>query len=190
LYASTNEDENRFLKIIAKSPGYDTTTAIPFFVDDYAGNPRDPSAIDIGAFRFQIEPPDNITIDPTTTSTGVDVTVTWEASRFDGVEGYILYYDTDSGPSYGNAITIPDTGVTTHEISGLTEGQAYYFALTTYDLNGYESSYSEEIVIQEQLAQQDTGTGSGSSGCFISTLSGYGLFKFRGCLTDGLLCFF
>ena len=168
LYASTNEDDNGFLKPTAKNIGYNTTTAIPFFIDDYNGNARDSSAIDIGAFRFQIEPPDNITVELTSTETGVDVTLTWDASLFDGVEGCILYYDTDSGPPYANSIDIPDTGVITQKISGLAEGQPYYFALTTYDSNGWESNYSEEIVIQDQPAHHDEG--SGSSGCFISAL--------------------
>jgi Bacterial Ig domain/Fibronectin type III domain len=58
------------------------------------------------------------------------------------LSGYLLYYGTASR-MYSTHV---DTGLATSAaLSGLTEGQTYYFAVTAYDTLGNESQYSEEV---------------------------------------------
>jgi hypothetical protein len=61
---------------------------------------------------------------------------------------------------------------TTHTITGLQEGQVYYFAITAYDSDYNESGYSDEVVYS--VSPSDTGVtvekgGGSGGGCFIAT---------------------
>jgi len=59
------------------------------------------------------------------------------------VAGYNVYYGGASR-IYTNVV---DIGNSTHAmITGLLEGQPYFFAVTAYTVDGLESDYSEEIV--------------------------------------------
>jgi len=77
-------------------------------------------------------------------------TLSWTApsQRVDGspitnLAGYRLYYGTSSG----NYTAVQDLGnVTTLNLATLSLGQGtYYFVLTAYDIQNYESGYSTEI---------------------------------------------
>lgn len=61
------------------------------------------------------------------------------------MSGYRVYFGTSSGnydQSFGTGVA---TGkVTSYALNGLQHGKLYYFAVTTVDSAGRESSYSNE----------------------------------------------
>jgi hypothetical protein len=66
----------------------------------------------------------------------------WDTPQDPTVTGYFLYYGTACG-TYTNQI---DTGTNTMTVvSGLQEGQTYYFAVTAYNSDGVESDFSSEV---------------------------------------------
>jgi hypothetical protein len=125
----------------------------------------------------------------------VDVTMAWSPNTESDVEGYKLYYKTGlNGPPYnGVGATEGDAPITiwTDElynpeqpeftIHGLNENETYYFVLTAYDIDGYESAYSDEVSFNSgDDATYDgggatydggnaTNDGGGGGGCFIAT---------------------
>jgi hypothetical protein len=70
------------------------------------------------------------------------LTVMWSRSLDTNVQGYNVYYGTVS-QQYTNAITAGN--VTNIAISGIKTGVTYYFAATSYNAAGWQSSYSAEI---------------------------------------------
>jgi len=109
----------------------------------------------------------------------VDVTIAWSPNTESDVEGYRLYYKTGfNGPPYnGVGATQGDAPITiwTDEfynpeqpeftIHGLNENETYHFVLTAYDIDGYESAYSDEV----SFNSGDDGAYDGGGGCFIAT---------------------
>jgi len=86
-------------------------------------------------------PAQNLTV----TGTGNDfISLNWDASEIGDLAGYKLYYDSDSsGYPYANSV---DVGTeTSFTLSSLTLGTTYYLAVTTYDTDGNESWYSNEV---------------------------------------------
>jgi predicted secreted protein len=70
------------------------------------------------------------------------VILAWNPSEDPLVAGYNIYYGSASG-AYTNTISAGNaTNVT---ISGFVSGATYYFAATTYNTNGQESSFSSEV---------------------------------------------
>jgi len=77
----------------------------------------------------------------TTVSAG-SVTLAWDPSTDSIIAGYNIYYGGASGAYTSSA----DAGANlTAEVDGLTPGLTYYFAVTAYDTNGFESEFSDEI---------------------------------------------
>jgi len=79
-----------------------------------------------------------------------ETTLTWtpptqneDGSSLDDLDGYILYYGSSSD-TYTHSIDV--SNVTTYQLTGLTIGNTYYFAITAYDTSGNESTYSNELV--------------------------------------------
>jgi len=79
-----------------------------------------------------------------------DTTLTWDpptlnedGSALEDLDGYILYFGTASD-TYTQSIDV--NNVTTYELTGLTIGATYYFAMTAYDTSGNESTYSNELI--------------------------------------------
>ncbi|NOZ69431.1 MAG: hypothetical protein GXP46_09380, partial [Deferribacteres bacterium] len=79
-----------------------------------------------------------------------DVTLTWTppTTNADGtpltdLAGFKVYYGTASG-NYSQVIDVNDPNQTQYQVTGLTNGQTYYFAVTAYDTSGNESDYSNE----------------------------------------------
>jgi hypothetical protein len=73
------------------------------------------------------------------------VTLNWTASADPSETGYRVYYGTSSGTyvqTYGQGIDVGN--VTTYNVTGLSTGVLYYFAVTAYDAGGNESAYSTE----------------------------------------------
>ncbi len=74
--------------------------------------------------------------------TGGRVAASWTAVG--GAAGYKLYYGTSSG-KYDNFLNVGNA--TSRIISGLTNGQTYYFAVTAFYNTGAESAYSNELSV-------------------------------------------
>ncbi len=66
----------------------------------------------------------------------------WDANPDPSVVGYNIYYGGVSGV-YTNMVSV--SSATNTVISGLTEGQTYYFVVTDYDSFGDESPFSNEV---------------------------------------------
>ena len=94
-------------------------------------------------------------------------TLSWNPNNESDLAGYKVHYGT-STQSYFQSIDVGT--VTSYTISGLGEGQTYYFAVTSYNISGSESSSSNEVSktippIQTQiysLTVTKVGTGSGT----------------------------
>ena len=79
---------------------------------------------------------------PIVVSAQNSVNLSWQPSPDTNVNGYNIYYGTSSR-GYTNEISLGNSTSTT--ISGLVGGVTYYFAATSYDTNGDESDFSNEI---------------------------------------------
>ena len=79
------------------------------------------------------------------------VTLGWDPNSELDLAGYRIYYDTDSGPPYRNSINVPLTNPEfnryspEYTVTGLVDGNVYYFAVTAYNDFGLESQYSNEV---------------------------------------------
>ena len=96
------------------------------------------------------------------------LTLEWDPNVDEDLAGYIVYYGTASR-NYKYDVDIGDrTSVT---ISGLVDGEKYYFAVTAYDEEGNESAYSAEITYPNSSISSSSGAGGG---CFISSAAAGG----------------
>jgi len=86
---------------------------------------------------------------------GPTISLAWDAptTNVDGspltdLAGYKVYVGTATGV-YGNSIdvgtAIQSGNTVTYSLSGLTPGQTYYIAVTAYDIENNESTYSNEV---------------------------------------------
>jgi hypothetical protein len=124
-----------------------------------------------------------------TTASAVEVTLTWDPNTEPDLDGYTVYYSKGApGPPYDYAgdlplDQIPDPDHPKVTLTDLEQYANYYFALTAYDINGNESSFSsslciyvDDVIQQCAPASEISGavgggsSGGGSSGtgtCFI-----------------------
>ncbi len=76
------------------------------------------------------------------------VTVVWDRNPEPDIAGYKIYWGTSSR-KYSNSATMYDSATLsferTYKVTGLLEGQTYYFAVTAFDLLNQESDFSDEI---------------------------------------------
>jgi hypothetical protein len=127
------------------------------------------------------------------TASAKTVALGWESNDEPDLEGYVIYRNTNSpGPPYSYSDTLPEDELADPlhpraNLTGLQEGKEYYIALTAYNTEGVESSFSNEIcaeVVNDTIelcsasasapvttSSSGSGGGSSSSGCFISSLS-------------------
>jgi hypothetical protein len=77
------------------------------------------------------------------------LTLAWSASSDPAVDGYRLHWGGASG-IYTNEVDLGN--VTQGSLAGLSLGTTYYCAITAYDTNGLESSYSSEVSARVQAA--------------------------------------
>jgi hypothetical protein len=90
-------------------------------------------------------------------STGIsqsyDLPLSWVApmTRADGspisladIDGYRVYFGNSSG-NYPDSVDVTGGDQTSVTVTGVTAG-TYYVVMTTYDINGLESAYSNEII--------------------------------------------
>src|SRR6266511_437701 len=75
-------------------------------------------------------------------SSAAQVTLAWDANTDPDLAGYKLYYGNSSG-SYQFSVDVGNR--TSYTLSGLLEGQIYYFAATAYNVSLTESGYSNEV---------------------------------------------
>jgi len=75
-------------------------------------------------------------------SSAAQVTLAWDPDTDPDLAGYKLYYGNSSA-SYQSSVDVGN--VTSYTLSGLLEGQIYYFAATAYNLSGSESGFSNEV---------------------------------------------
>lgn len=86
-------------------------------------------------------PPMNLTVD----GTGEDYLVlSWMPVPLSDLSGYRVHFDSDStGLPYGGMCDVGN--VTQTLLPGLEAGTTYYLAVTSYDIGGDESWYSDEV---------------------------------------------
>ncbi|MBI4267505.1 MAG: fibronectin type III domain-containing protein [Chloroflexi bacterium] len=75
--------------------------------------------------------------------TGGAITVSWTANTESDLAGYNLYRSTDD-VSYTLAATVV-APATTYTVTGLTDGQLYYFQIAAFNSAGYESTISASV---------------------------------------------
>jgi len=75
------------------------------------------------------------------------VTLAWDANTEPDLAGYKIHYGTASG---NYSVHLDVLNVTSYTVTGLTDGQTYYFAATAYDEAGNESGYSNEATYTDQ----------------------------------------
>jgi hypothetical protein len=72
-----------------------------------------------------------------------EVTLAWDPAGDPNVAGYRLYYGHEKGRYEADV----DVGLeTTITLTDLEEGQAYYFMIVAYDIDGRQGELSEEVV--------------------------------------------
>lgn len=76
-----------------------------------------------------------------TASTGT-TTLTWSANTESDLNGYRVYVGTASG-TFGLPISTVNT--TVYQVTNLTVGQTYYFAVTAVDSSNNESGFSDQV---------------------------------------------
>ena len=75
------------------------------------------------------------------------LSLAWDPCTEPDIAGYKIYYGTAS-KNYTFSVDVGEFVEAT--ISGLDQGKKYYFAATSYDLDGNESNLSDEIIYQKQ----------------------------------------
>jgi hypothetical protein len=120
------------------------------------------------------------------------VTLGWDSNPEPDLEGYVIYRNTASpGPPYDDATTLPEDDLTDPlhpevTLTGLKKDQEYYIALTAYNTEGVESSFSNDVCVEvvNNIAEpcaastipvasksSSGGGGGGGNSCFITTTS-------------------
>lgn len=82
-----------------------------------------------------------------------EVTLAWDPNTEADLDGYTVYYSKGSpGPPYDYAGDIPLAELPNPQspmvtLTDLEEQVSYYFAVTAYDINGNESSFSSSLCV-------------------------------------------
>ena len=103
-----------------------------------------------------------------TISFAAQVTLEWDANFEPTISGYNVYYGKSSR-DYD--VTLDVGNWTTVTIADLEDDESYYFAVTAYNTDGFESGYSSEVCIscESPSTTISSGDDGGGSGCFIDT---------------------
>ena len=113
-----------------------------------------------------------------------EITIAWDSNNENGLAGYGIYVrNTPDEPFrllddlYLDELEDPDNPMIT--LTQLEDGSTYYFAVTAFDNDGYESNYSRSVCarvtgasISPCSSQGSGGGGGGGGGCFITTVGG------------------
>ncbi len=114
-----------------------------------------------------------------------DVTLAWDPNSEADLEGYGVYLSRGTlGPPYElyGYVALADLenpGAPRFTVSGLEKGMRYYFAVTAYDTEGYESAFSRpacadvgDTIVPCPVPPSSGGAGGGGGGgggCFLQT---------------------
>jgi Fibronectin type III domain len=115
----------------------------------------------------------------TTAFSTPQVTLAWDPSVSPAVAGYRLYYGVSSR-TYTNVIDVGNA--TSGTVSNLVDSTRYFFAVTSYDVAGLESDFSDEVLyiaprpdsilqISAHAIEGATLTASGPSGYAYNVLT-------------------
>ena len=99
-------------------------------------------------------------------------TVSWDPNAEPDLAGYKAYYGTSSR-NYSQSIDMGN--VINYTVSGLAEGQTYYFTVTAYNSSGLESDYSNEVSKIVPVSPPSDTTPPIISGLSTSNLTSTGL---------------
>jgi len=110
------------------------------------------------------------------------IILSWDPNAEPDLEGYVLYGKQESpDPPFDYIDTYPEVDLADPlnpraVITDLESDVTYYFAVTAYDTEGYESDYSNVVsVLNGNMidtggnSDGDGGGGGGGGGCFINT---------------------
>ena len=113
-----------------------------------------------------------------------DITLAWDANTEANLDGYTVYFAKHTpGPPYDYVGDLPLSELANPEqpvasVSNLERHVNYYFALTAYDTDGNESSFSQQLCARADetimecapaaVVNRSNSSGSGSfAACFI-----------------------
>ena len=71
-------------------------------------------------------------------------TLSWDASAGPDLAGYKIYQATAPG-AFGAPLATVTIDLTTYTVTSLESGSTYFFAVTAYNSDGSESSFSNEV---------------------------------------------
>ena len=124
------------------------------------------------------------------------VTLGWDSNSEPDLEGYVIYYNAGSpGPPYDHASTLPEDDLADPlhpeaTLTGLKSGEEYYIALTAYNTEGVESSFSNDVCVEVAggsatacASSSDSVSSSNNNGSNSSNdgEAGFGRWDLKGC---------
>ena len=102
----------------------------------------------------------------------MDITLQWTPNNESDVVGYKVYY-RELSQSYDYNAPYWETIEPKCTIYDLDTEKTYYFVVRAFDNDGFTSSNSNEVMLQEgtpvNSVGNDVGGGGGGGGCFIAT---------------------
>jgi hypothetical protein len=102
----------------------------------------------------------------------MDITLQWTPNNESDVAGYKVYY-RELSQSYDYNAPYWETIEPKCTIYDLDVEKTYYFVVRAFDNDGFTSSNSNEVMLQEgtpvNSVGNDVGGGGGGGGCFIAT---------------------
>jgi hypothetical protein len=91
---------------------------------------------------------------PLPVADAAQVTLGWDSNSEPDLEGYVIYRNAGSpGPPYDYTNTLPEDDLADPlhpmvTLTGLKKGEEYYIALTAYNSEGVESSFSNDVCVE------------------------------------------
>jgi RHS repeat-associated protein len=84
------------------------------------------------------------------------VSLGWTANSESDLAGYKVYVSTDNGATWSTGTNVAGSSLTSHTVSGLTNGVSYRFAVTAVDASGNESAKSNGVSATPQAPRAGT----------------------------------
>ena len=103
----------------------------------------------------------------------MDITLQWTPNNEPDVAGYKIFFREES-QTYNYNAPYWETIEAKCTIYDLDITKTYYFVVRAFDIDGFTSSNSNEVILREGTAVNSAGNGAiggggGSGGCFIAT---------------------
>ena len=126
-------------------PVADTTAATTYLNTCYCSTCSNPNPQGFSCLYVNQPPSQSTNVAGTSASSGLQITLTWNASTDDmGVAGYNIYRDYGLTP-------IGTASVTTYTDSGLIPGASYTYEVEAYDAYGIKSAKSTPVIVTTSL---------------------------------------